>query len=282
MALEQDLELMDDYLANRMDAGEREAFEERLKIDKELSEEFKIQQSVVQGVRQARIGELKSMLNSIPVTSLPPTQTALLTKIGGWILATGLVATITYFYINSNESKSVSTVNTEEQIQEPTQDKIIPTEQPIEETPTAEPESKPLEKPAAKEIKETKRQVRPTIQAYDPATEESETATQKYEREQLNLISNAFVTSSMEVEIHTADKKYNFHYVFKDGKLVLYGAFEKHLYEILEFISQDKKTVALYYKSNYYLLDIYKSTPTQLVPIKNPELLKKLQEHRGN
>ncbi len=282
MALEQDLELMDNYLANRMDAGEREAFEKRLKTDTALSEEFKLQQSLVQGVRQARIGELKSMLNSIPVTSLPPTQTALLTKIGGWILATGVVATITYFYINRKESEPVNTVKTEEQIQKPIQNETTQTEQPTEELPAVEPESKPIAKPAVKETKETKQQVKPSIQAYDPTTEETETATQKYEREQLNLISNAFVTSSMEVEIHNADKKYNFHYVFKDGKLVLYGAFEKHLYEILEFISEDKKTVALYYKTNYYLLDIYKSTPTPLTPIKNPELLKKLQEHRGN
>lgn len=282
MALERDLELMDDYLANRMDAGEREAFEDRLKTDKELSEEFKIQQSLVQGIHQARIAELKSMLNSIPVTSLPPTQTALLTKVGGWIVATGLIATITYFYINRKESEPVNTVQTEEQIQEPTKNESNQHEQPIEEQPTAEPESKPVEKPAKKELKETKQQVKPSIQAYDPTEEDTETATQKFEQEQLNLISNAFVTSSMEVEIHTADKKYNFHYVFKDGKLVLYGAFEKHLYEILEFISHDQKTVALYYKTNYYLLDLNKSTPTQLTPIKNPELLKKLREHREN
>jgi hypothetical protein len=62
---------------------------------------------------------------------------------------------------------------------------------------------------------------------------------------------------------------------------VLYGSFEKNLYEILEFISEDDKTVVLYYKTNYYLLDVAKSVPTVLTPIRNRELLRKLKEHRG-
>ena len=76
-------------------------------------------------------------------------------------------------------------------------------------------------------------------------------------------------------------KKYIFHYVFRDSKLVLYGAFEKNLYEILEFIGDEKRTVVLYYKANYYLLDIAKVQPTKLTPIRDRRLLKKLQEHRS-
>ena len=84
------------------------------------------------------------------------------------------------------------------------------------------------------------------------------------------------------VETDTEHKKYTFHYVFQDGKLILYGAFEKHLYEILEFISDDKRTVVLFYKENYYLLDINKSTPTVLTPIRDRRLLKKLSEYGSN
>lgn len=283
MALERDLELMDDYLSNRLDGKEKEAFEERLKNDSSLSEEFKIQQSLVQGIQQARVAELKSMLNSIPVTSVPPSQAALLTKIGSWALVTGIVATATYFYVTRNDSSPAKQEQPEpEKVVEPL---VQPEQSPVksEETVKVQPETseaktESLVKP--KEKAEEITTVKPAIQAYDPTTEEAE-ANQKYEKEQLAIISDAFVTSSMEVERLTNDKKYNFHYVFKDDKLVLYGAFEKNLYEILEFISEDSKTVVLYYKTNYYLLDVSKTVPTMLTPIKNRELLRKLKEHRG-
>jgi hypothetical protein len=70
--------------------------------------------------------------------------------------------------------------------------------------------------------------------------------------------------------------------MFKENKLLLFGMFEKNLYEILEFIGDDNRTVVLYYKSTYYLLDINKSEPTLLAPIKNKALLRKLKEYRGN
>src|SRR5688572_22035039 len=135
MALEQDLELMDDYLSNRMDSTEKAAFEERLKNEPTLSEEYKLQQSLVQGIKQARIAELKTMLNSIPVTSLPTTPTALLTKIGGWVAITGLVATATYFYVNRNESKPANPEPVEQVVTEPIQESdgeraVQPTEDP--------------------------------------------------------------------------------------------------------------------------------------------------------
>jgi hypothetical protein len=79
----------------------------------------------------------------------------------------------------------------------------------------------------------------------------------------------------------TMSKKYNFHYVFKNSKLILYGAFEKNLYEILEFIGDEKRTVVLFYKSNYYLLDIDKTHPTKLTPIRDQKLLKMLKAHRS-
>jgi hypothetical protein len=216
MALERDLELMDDYLSNRLDGTEKEAFENRLKNDNTLSEEFKIQKSLVQGLQQARVAELKSMLNSIPVTTVPPSQTALLTKIGSWALVTGLVATATYFYVTRDESSPAQQEQTEqEKIVEPLQEEQTPVKS--EESIEVQPESSEIKTESVAKPKEKSKEiaVKPAIQAYDPTTEEAE-ANQKYEKEQLSIISNAFVTSSMEVETLTNDKKYNFHYVFKD------------------------------------------------------------------
>ncbi|MGC4020523.1 MAG: hypothetical protein QM734_00550 [Cyclobacteriaceae bacterium] len=40
--------------------------------------------------------------------------------------------------------------------------------------------------------------------------------------------------SRIEVEINYSNSAYTFHYQFSDGKLILYGTFDKSLYEIIE------------------------------------------------
>lgn len=281
MALEQDLELIDNYLSNRMDGSEKEAFEKRLQQDHALSNELKLQQSLVQGIRQARMVELKSMLNSIPVTNLPPSQSAVLTKIGGWVLVGGLIATTAFFYFNQDEN---TTAVNAPAVEQPKNEQPISSQNPETTKPVTEgPEIKSVEKTEPKrDTRNTNEAVetKPALEVYDPTEEINETTAQKFEQEQLEIISKAFVTSSIEVETINTNKQYNFHYVFNDGRLVLYGSFEKNLYEILEFINQDKRTVVLYYKKNYYLLDINKSTPTLLTTIKNQQLLKKLHDSR--
>jgi hypothetical protein len=287
MAVEKDFELLDDYVSDRLSGDEKRAFEEKLEADPELKHELKIQQNLVEGLRKARTLELKSMLNNIPVAPIQGGQNLLL-KAGSWVVITGLVITGVYFYFSETDSTEIAK-------------EVTPTEQPAEKTdtpaeveanepgtpetakpgdePTAE-TVKPAEKPLAKKEAPTVAK-KPELKVYDPSKEATDEAVEKYEQEQLEIISKAFVTSSIEVETENTHRKYTFHYVFRDGKLILYGAFEKHLYEILEFISEDKRTVVLFYKSNYYLLDINKSTPTMLTPIKDRKLLKKLSEYRG-
>ncbi|MEO5977632.1 MAG: hypothetical protein ABIS36_18055, partial [Chryseolinea sp.] len=61
----------------------------------------------------------------------------------------------------------------------------------------------------------------------------------------------------------------------------LYGVFEKNLYEIMEFFSNNKRTMFLYYKDNYYLLNEDDNNVKRLTPIKDETLLKKLQDYRA-
>jgi hypothetical protein len=285
MAVEKDFELLDDYLSNRLTGEERGAFEKKLETDPELKQELKIQQDFVEGIRKARTDELKSMLNNIPIAPATGGQTSFLVKAGSWAVITGLVITGVYFYFSENSSTEVVKESTP--IEKPEINTVPPAEVESEESKVAKPNEEPVkeaEKAAEKEVDETTATpsaTKPELKVYDPSKEESEEAVEKYEQEQLEIISKAFVTSSIEVETENTNRKYTFHYVFRDGKLVLYGAFEKHLYEILEFISDDKRTVVLFYKANYYLLDINKSTPTVLTPIKDRKLLKKLNEYRG-
>lgn len=290
MASEKDFELLDNYLSNRMSGHEKEAFEQKIQSDPELKQELTIQQTIAEGIRNARTAELKSMLNNIPVTPVNGGQTSILIKAGAWAVITSLVITGVYFYFTDKESTEEAEQTSPVTLEQPE------VKTPVEPAPAEEtnPEAaKPAEEPVKKTEKTsvpkqtdpavTSAPSRPGVKVYDPSKEEkTDEAVEKYEQEQLEIISKAFVTSSIEVETENTNKKYSFHYVFKDGKLVLFGAFEKHLYEILEFISNDKRTVVLFYRNNYYLLDINKSTPTLLSPIRDKALLKKLGEYRGN
>jgi hypothetical protein len=283
MALEKDFQALDDYLDNKLNAEERQAFENKLSQDSELKNELDFQQSIKGGIKQARAAQLKGMLNNIPVSSIPTSHTSYLLKAGTWAAVTGLVATVTFFYL----TKETDSTTPQKPVTQP-KEEIQPVEKPVENVEKKSAETQPS-KISDKKLTDETKTVSPSVnpkrpspmEVYDPSAESKEAA-ESYELEQLAVISKAFVTSSIEVETNTADKKYNFHYMFKEDKLLLFGMFERNLYEILEFISDDKRTVVLYYKTNYYLLDIAKAEPTQLSPIKNKALLRKLKEYRGN
>ena len=61
---EQQLEMMDDYLSNRLRADDKTAFEQQVQADPQLAQELSIQQNLVDGIRKARAVELKSMLKN--------------------------------------------------------------------------------------------------------------------------------------------------------------------------------------------------------------------------
>ncbi|MBA4057618.1 MAG: hypothetical protein C0490_23085, partial [Marivirga sp.] len=129
---------------------------------------------------------------------------------------------------------------------------------------------------AAKPVEE--KPVEPsTLDVFDPSEESdaSDKVTPDGEK------SKSASAPSIIVETQT-DKRYNFHYQFKDSKLYLYGSFEKNLYEIMEFFSDNKRTMFLFYKDNYYLLNEENEKVRALSPIHDVALLKKLKDYRGN
>ncbi len=91
-------ELIDDYLANRLQETDRKAFEQQLEGDPDLKDALEFQQQVVSGVRQARAVELKAMLNNVPIG----TGSWGGTKIAAGIISAGIVATSLYFYLNED------------------------------------------------------------------------------------------------------------------------------------------------------------------------------------
>jgi hypothetical protein len=293
MALERDLELLDDYLANHLSDAERLDMEQKIASDPELKRELSIQRQVVEGLRQARIAELKQMLNNTPVP--PPTGggQALLVKLGTAVVTAGIIGTGLYFFLKEPaadkpqqpvtpaQEESIATApEAQTPVQEPAIDSQVATPQTDEhKNVTPAPEKKKARvDTSAQPAREPQKP-----EAFEPT--EEETSVSATPNADAPVISGTArnARSSMAIE-NAVDKRYNFHYQFKEGKLLLYGPFsEKTTYEILEFFADNKRnTVILFYKNDYYLLreDIDKVTP--LKPISDPALLNKLKEYRKN
>ncbi len=288
MASERDLELLDDYIGNRLTGADKEYIERKLEQDPDLRSEYAIQQQIAAGLRKARAAELKQMLNNIPV---PPAsgQISGLTKIAGAVVVAVVSLSIGYFFWQSG-------------VQRPTPGSPI-TEQTAEHTPSGEPERAPevVSDDAAPMLKEPERTPVPSsarknndeqvsaqkntsrINAFDPTSDE-ESATDPVipEANVSNGPQATMKASEMVVETDNSNKKYSFHYQVRDGKLILYGSFEKNFYEILEFIASEKRTVFLFYRDTYYLLNTNAEKITPLVQVNDPELLSKLRQYRAS
>jgi hypothetical protein len=306
MALERDFDLLDDYLANRLQGEKKEAFEKQLESDPELKREQQLQQKLIEGIKNARIAELKAMMNNTVVPPIQGGQAAWLTKVAAWLVVAGAMSAGIYFYFHQDDKEKENTA------EEPVTNKAI--EQPKEiaqnmqpaveenkatvenksesianETPTVKKDEKTKRKnvakpnPTAAQPQETEVADRQKPDAFDP-TGEIETSSSAPENDAVRPKNNEakIVASSIEVTTDNTNKKYSFHYQFKNGKLFLYGSFEQNLYEIMEFFSGSKRTLFLFYKDNYYLLNEDNEKIKSLEAINDPVLQDKLKEYRAN
>jgi hypothetical protein len=293
MAADRDIELLDDYLANRMDAQSRTAFEQKLHSDPGLKTEFELQQKFIEGIRKARISELKSMMNSIPV---PAAQTGGIAVGAKLAIATAIVAAVAVgiFLYTNKEENPVLEKNTVDQVEDTTTDQeATPGDEnePVnndssEDSPVVSEEESSLEQSPVESPKPVKKKKTPQVKPADPQIEvfdPSEEAKTSQPSEDLNDIGlpRPAATPALAVNVDAANKRYAFHYQFSNGELKLYGPFEKDLYEILEFFAADKRTVFLYYGDQYYQLSDADQRIKPLVTITDAALLKKLKESRS-
>lgn len=288
MASERDIELLDDYLSNRLDPDSRSAFEDKLKTDPALQSELELQQQFISGIKKARVAELKSMMNNIPV---PPasTGTGIAAKVAIFAAVTGVIGMSAYFYFKADNNEPAPAQQIEQ----------VESTTPVEERPEGtdkagdhsaevpkEPSSagqRPANVPEPVPEKEAEvpqpEPVQPKVDVYDPSVELDD------EGSVLTDIEGKPGTWShrpaVDVVVDAANKKYSFHYQFKDGKLFLYGPLQKDLYEILEIFSDEKRTMFLYHENQYYLLKDGSEKVTPLNPIEDPALIRKLNEYRN-
>ena len=298
MALERDLELLDRYIANGLKGEEKAAFEQQLSADPELSREYTLQQSIAEGIRQARRVQLKAMLNAIPVPAAG--GEAVLAKTLAGLLVAGAIGAGVYLYMKpSNDSpasaqqespatetqpESVVTPDTAPATETPAapqaqQQETVTAPAPTEQAPATNKTTRPKDTAAA--VAQEPAMAKPNVTVFDPNEETGNTAPHEDGSLRESPTEQKNAKSKIEVRTDSNNKKYTFHYQFKEGKLFLYGSFEKNLYEIMEFFSDNKRTVFLFYKERYYLLNEESEKIRPLAPINDPVLLKKLTDYRG-
>jgi hypothetical protein len=298
MASEKDFEILDEYAGNRLNPQDRAAFEQQLESDAELKNELSLQRGIIEGIKTARKAELKSMLNNVPISSIPSEGISTAAKIGLWVVVAGLVSTGLYLYLNQDDNNlAVQPVITNEIQEENTDNTAIDDSK--TETEAIKPEQQDQEAQVDAQPKVTQKQAAksPAVpKASTPATVEEQPAVEpstldvfdpsqdaeNSEQAATEEIGPKLSTKSSIAVVTEVDKRYNFHYQFRENKLFLYGSFEKNFYEIMEFFSNNKRTMFLFYKDNYYLLSDADEKVKPLTAINDAALLKKLRDYRGN
>lgn len=311
MALEKDFELLDEYLRNKLDATDKAAFEQKLQADADLQREYKLQQKIAEGLRKARTAELKNMLNNIPVSSVHGSEISIGVKTLISLTVAGLVATGIYLYLDKDETETsaqqITKTETPAEVPAKTETEPAPTNEAepdanvsspassapsSTETPQPEkPKQQPVvtEQPAAKESASVTKPViapkqkdsvsKPEIHVFEPG-EETESTRAVDDKTATESTPKANKTT-LTVKTDANNKKYNFHYQFKNGELYLFGPFDKKLIEIMEFFSDNKHTVFLFHENKYYLLNEASEKVKPLTAITDQTLIKKLKEHRS-
>lgn len=285
-------ELIDDYLSNRLKGAEKEAFEKRMQNDPALKSDLDFQKQVIDGIRTSRALELKTMLSKVPIGGTTVSMDFSVVKMAAGLVAAGVVGSAIYFYATRGElppfEKAATDLNKttkEVQKQEPIKQDVtdVNKDSTNETTPAVsdEKESK-KEKKQSEPSKETEDQVkpaeRPKLDVTDPSSD-VESSDVKKEEPASNLRRSDITPSHIQVEMDSSNKKFDFHYQFAGNKLMLYGSFDRSLYEVLE-INGDNHALFLFYKNAYYLLDENQKKVTKLEPITDASLLSKLREYR--
>jgi hypothetical protein len=278
-------ELIDEYLTDRLSESDKQNFESQLETDPSLKSEVALQKQILTGIKKARIAELKTMLNNIPIETTPIIQISPL-RIAAGIAGAAVIAASIYLYLNNGAELKLDDISSSvsDSINKPEVKEIAPTPSEGDTNKTgisSEPKKEVTKDNSTnnKQSTNTQIQTRPSIDVMDPSNEANESiAKVNPSVQELPVISNK---SQVEVQFDNTNSNYTFHYQFKQGKLRLYGNFSTELFEIID-INTEQHTMFLFYQNNYYFLDETKTDVSPLLEIKDETLLKKLKEYRTN
>lgn len=281
-------ELIDDYLTNRLSEQDKKSFEQHMNSDPALKADVELQKEIIQGLKSARVAELKAMLNKVPVAS--PAFHVSPMRIAAGLIGTAVVAAGLYFYFDKNDSVNPdqqSTLQVESIKPAEKTNPEITADNGVDEiiNPIDKKDKKGVDTESKNEknqIETTKEDRKPAIDLLDPTDELTVNQTNIVAEKPAVTNSSSISIAKIEVAVNSSEKKFKSHYQFTDGNLILYGDFDNDLYEIIEVNTQTARSLFLYYKSYYYLLDEKKKEVTALKEITDPVLIQKLKAFRAN
>lgn len=284
MADERDFELLDDYLTNRMREQDRSAFEQKLKAEPDLQHEYVLQKRLIQGIKDARVTELKSMLNNVSVPANGPVN-AIATKILLGTVVTLMIAAAAYWYFKRDQVREAQPAaqSAQQVVEAPKPETISPlpeikqeTQEPVASQKQAVETDKNQTSAGTEHRKPSLARKPDPVAAPAIKNKEKSAETVTPESEVNSQSGNA---SSLVVETEPNNIQYTFHYQFKDGKLFLYGPMKDNEFEIIEFRNGESPATVLSYKNQYYLLEDAGNQINPLTPITEEALIKRLKEH---
>ena len=299
------------YLQGKLTAQEASQFEQGLAADPNLKEEFEFQKSIIEGVRSYRKAELKSYLNSIPVTSgfMKPIQMAAIlaaaSVVGGLLLI--------FVQVNKRFTAKSDLAAPVENVVKPSNTSIIPAETSAPEIESYDPKPsatvpkemvvkesvKPIlaasNKSSAvnKEINRIKPEAKTLLNSAKPSKEENLTrvsvepdmvAANDFESKGVNIPEGEVSASAMDkktqigVTLADALNKGSLHYQYFNSKLYLYGNFDKSTYELIEMYANKKKNLYMYFNNEFYEIEQNRLEISEMNPIQNKGLVSELKK----
>lgn len=272
------------YLENSLDEVERNRFEEDLKTERDLQQEMKFQQQIIEGIRSARHAELKAMLNNV-VVSGGQSSSGLGSQAWraiGITTATIIVGAGAYLLWPEGENnqaaqdyKSPETeVNT--MITEDTQLNIGESGEGDQAQETEVPDTESNQQKSANDGISEVPKINPP-KGVDSIENVESSEIDLPEQDIFEVATNDPIL----VSVVNDNKRFDFHYEFENTELVLYGSFSE-TYEILDLMKNGERSIFLHYSGRYYFLDSQQRKISPLVEIKDQTLIGKLDSMLRN
>ena len=285
------------YFEQEMSEAERFSFEQRLKADPVLAEEFDLQNRIVDALKDWRRLDLKARLDQIKVQ--PPIYQTLTAKFASIAGVTAIVGVGAYYLISSSDNVVSSDIELSRQ--DAIEFHITEIPQVPEAQVIATPKPEEARRPAKQRDRKTQEQdngnlalklptetevTRPRVvqpDMWQPDREMEQEAVAVPEAGGMNGVNQLSenLESKVAVEV-VSDRKNRFHYRFYNSKLFLMGDFSEMPYEIIELKGQTGIKYFLYYNGSYYRLNQGVEKPTPLVELDDPVLVRELKVIQAN
>jgi hypothetical protein len=302
-------ETIENYIRGEMSGDQRLQFENQLNQDPLLKEELHLQQDLIQSIQGIRKAELKARLDGIQIGIFDGLTTTTGFKIVLATLITTMVGAGGYYAFFDKNPKPIEQISSQEQPTVITRENeglsiLDSLEERKDEKKTT------LDKDTVKNSRKVSDQdliakaedrkvvtddKKQEIKEEEPADfnpvlpdlndnfiEEDSTPDNDIDVPDNELGPSATETKGdFEIDTNSGTRN-NFHYRFKQDKLILFGDFSGSTYEIIELNSSLGKSYYLYFNENFYPLNVENTKVTELRVLTDKTLIEELKKIKGD